>query len=115
MIRKANDAINHPSNSREYDLTAHATTRVHLLDGIPLLRGTLVGPVFSSGDARQIKVRCPHCRRRGKPVYHLHGWSISNAADALEHRGAHCADIESPLRATGYMIGLIADETGVSQ
>ena len=81
-------------------------------DGIPVLRGTLVGPVFPSGKARQIKVRCPRCRYRDKPVYHLHGWHLSNAADALQHRGAHCADLDSPLRRTGYYIGLIIDGTG---
>ena len=83
-------------------------------DGIPVLRGTLVGPVFSSGDARQIKVLCPHCRRHGKPVYHLHGWAVSNAPNALEHRGAHCADADSPLRSTGYFIGLL-DGSAVSR
>ena len=82
-------------------------TEMH--NGRPVLRGTLIGPVFRGGNAQQIAVRCPHCRRRGKPVYHLHGWQLSNAADALESRGAHCSDMDSPLRATGYVIGLITD------
>lgn len=84
------------------------------IDGIPIIRGTLVSTQWLScgrDDPNQeylsavVKIRCPHCRNRRKPVYHFHGWDLANGLTALTHRIAHCHVPDSPF-SRGYYIGL---------
>ena len=83
-------------------------------DGLPILRGVIIStwwaPDREQPDrdylASQIKIRCPHCRRRGKPDHHLHGWNLANGIEVLSHRAAHCHDDNSPLQRDGYYIAI---------
>ena len=73
-------------------------------NGIPILRGEIVG--------EQLKIACPFCRYRGRPVYHWHGWDLAAGPDALTHRVAHCHSATSPFDRTGYFIGVASAVTG---
>lgn len=83
-------------------------------DGLPILRGIIVSVQWVADReqpgrdylAAQIKVICPHCRRCGRPDFHLHGWDLADGFDVLSHRAAHCADDKSPMRRGGYYIAI---------
>lgn len=68
-----------------------------MYNGIPVLRGEIVGG--------QLKIRCPHCRYRGRQVFHFHGWDSAAGPDALGHRMAHCHNAAILFRG-GYFIGV---------
>lgn len=74
------------------------TSSLEMHDGIPVLRGVIVGA--------QLKIACPFCRYRGRPVYHWHGWGLAAGPGVLGHRMAHCHDANSPFDKGGYYIGV---------
>src|SRR4051812_16354405 len=77
-------------------------TRRNLAPDQPLLVGRLTAPDGPSRPTLGIAVWCPWCKR-----HHHHGWTSTDrlASAEVAYRAAHCGE-GSPLRATGYWIGL---------
>ena len=79
--------------------------------GAELLLGRLsVKRPRGSAPYLVVEGHCPGCGQR-----HRHGWPPEYGLTGIAHRAAHCDDPSSPVKATGYYIGLAVEHDGPHQ
>jgi len=70
---------------------------------IPIVKGYLIENPSSEKGWRLFRFWCPHCR-----YYHQHGFppaeEYNSRSKYEEHRAAHCTNMDSPFRDTGYFL-----------